>query len=295
MARRLAGGKAAPLSFWQKLAARSQSNLYFALVFLDGERREAFRDVYRFVRAADDVADGSASAAEAHAGLAEWRSQLDAVYAGRAAHPHAQRLASAVRRFDLPRAGFDTLLDGLERDIDQTRHPDWASLRAYCEAVASSLAALCLRILGARGPAAERYARDVGVALQLANILRDLGDDAARGHVYLPEDELAAAGASADDLAAGRFGPGHATVCRTLAGRARALIAGARAELDAPTRRALLVPEIWADVYLELLDELERIGFDVLAHRPYLHRRRKLYLALRRVAREVPARLSRSA
>jgi phytoene synthase len=255
------------------------------------------------VRAADDAADDAPTAAAAHAGLAEWRSQLDAVYAGHAVHPHAQRLASAVRRFGLPRDRFDALLDGLARDVDQVRHPDWASLRAYCEAVASSLADLCMRILGATGPAAERYAHDVGIALQLANILRDVAEDAARGHVYLPEDELAAAGVSAADLVAGRFRSGHAAVCRTLAGRARALIAGARADLDPETRRALLVPEIWADVYLELLDELERAGYDVFAHRPYLHRRRKLYLALRRVVPAVfasrrglrpPERLSRS-
>ncbi len=277
------------MPFWAKLAARSRSNLYFALAFLDAERRDAFRDVYRFVRAADDVADSSPSAAEAHAGLAEWRRELDALYAGRAVHPHARRLARVVQRFGLPRASFDALLDGLERDVDQTRHPDWASLRAYCEAVASSLAHLCLHILGARGPAAERYARDVGVALQVANILRDLAEDAARDHVYLPEDLLRAASARADDLVAGRFGPGHAAVCRDLAGRARALIAGARAGLDNEARRALLVPEIWADVYLELLDELERVGFDVFRHHPYLHRRRKLYLALRRAARDVPA------
>jgi phytoene/squalene synthetase len=270
---------------WEKLRARSRSNLYFALLFLDRDRREAFRDVYRFARAADDIADGPAPPAVALAQLERWRAELHAIYEGRATHPDARRLARVIRRYELPRQPFEVLLEALERDalgarVIETRE----ELLAYCEAVASSLAALCARILGATGPAAARYARDVGVALQLANILRDVCDDALRGRVYLPRVELSAQGVTPDTLLRGRMPAAAAAVCRDLSALARELIAGARAELDPVLRRTLAVPEIWADVYLALLDELERHEFDVFERPPQLRRRRKLALAVRRYA-----------
>ncbi len=270
------------MTFWQKLATRSQSNLYFALLFLDRPQRNAIRDVYRFVRAADDAADAVGDAEHNRRELHAWRHQLDAVYSGRAYHPYAERLAEAVRRYQLPRQHFDTVLDALERDIRTPRLGSWAEVEAYCESVSAPVAYLCLRILGATGPAAERYGRDVGIGLQIANILRDIGEDADRGRIYLPGDELAAAGVDPDDVLRKRMSPGLRLVCQRQAERARALIGGARARLQPAERKQLLVPEIWADVYLALLDELERAGFDVFYRHPYLHRRRKLVLALRR-------------
>lgn len=274
------------MNLWQKLATRSQSNLYFALVFLDRQQRTAIRDVYRFVRAADDAADAAGDPADNLRQLKEWRVELDALYGGQAQHPYARRLAEAVQRYELPRCHFDVVLDALERDVYGPQLASWAEVEGYCEAVAAPVAYLCLLILGATGAAAERYGRDVGVALQLANILRDIAEDADRGRIYLPGDELAAHGVVAEDVLRKRMSPGLGRVCALMADRARALIASARAQLDPATRRKLLVPEIWADVYLALLDELEHAGFDVFRGHPYLHRRRKLALALRRWAAE---------
>ncbi len=277
--------------FWTKLSARSHSNLYFALIFLDRRRRDAFRDVYRFVRAADDVADRPGDAAARITELAAWRHQLQVIYAEPAGnapratlHPYAIRLQRVVRRYQLPRHHFETLLDGLERDVTQRRVPSWAALHDYCEAVAASLAQLCLQILGVGGEAEARYARDVGIALQLANILRDIEEDSWRDHIYLPQDELRAAGVSEDDVLCGRMSPGLSRVCAQLAERAARLIADARRDLSPTSRRRLLVPEIWADVYLDLLASLERADFDVFTRPPYQHRRRKLALAVRRWA-----------
>ncbi|HUH02542.1 MAG TPA: squalene/phytoene synthase family protein [Kofleriaceae bacterium] len=256
-------------------------------MFLGAARRNAFRDVYRFVRAADDVADRpGASRAERRAELAGWRTELDALYEGHPGHPHAQRLADVVGRYRLERRCFDTLLDGLEADIDRTSVASWQELCDYCEQVAASLAYLSLQILGADTPRARRYARNVAIAIQLANIVRDLREDAERGVVYLPADALAAEGLDASVLLDGHWSPGLARVCAELADRARSLAAAGRRELagaDPSLRRRLLVPEIWTDVYLQLLDELEAAEFDVFSHRPYLRRRRKLAIALRRV------------
>jgi phytoene synthase len=265
--------------FWQKLAKRSQSNLYFALAFTSHERREAFRDVYRFLRAADDVADSGMPLPEILTALAAWRRELDAVYAGHATEPVARRLARAVARYRLPRACFDTILDALADDATGRGFADQAALEAWCEAMSSSLGYLCLAILDVHGPGPTAYARDLGVALQLANIVRDVAEDARRGRVYLPLEELRAAGATAEDVLALRFTPGFRRAAAAQAARIRGLVARARARLERPDRRKLLVPEIWADVYLALLRELERKRFDVFTAHPYLSRRKKLAIA----------------
>jgi 15-cis-phytoene synthase len=274
--------------FWQKLATRSRSNLYFALVFLPRAEREAFRNVYRFLRAADDVADSGLPAGDVRQRLDAWRRELDAVYSGRAAHPIAQKLAATVAEYRLTRAHFDTILDALEEDARGARFATLADLERWCADVSGSLGYLCLEILGA--PRARGYAHDLGVALQLANIVRDVDEDAARGRLYLPLDVLAAHGVSPDDVLARRFTPNFARAQAELAARVRALVAAARAQLDPAERPRVLVPEIWADVYLALLRELERWQFDVFAHQPYLSRRKKLALAcLRWLAEHSPA------
>jgi len=273
---------------WHRLEARSRSNLYFALAFLPAGKREAFRDAYRFLRAADDLVDSELPDADKRAGLAAWRHELDLIFAGTSLHPDGQRLALTVRRLGLSRRHFDTILDALEEDIGPRRFATVAELERWCERQSGTLALLCLELLDAPGAAAEAYARAMGVALQLANILRDVDDDARLGRVYLPQDLLAAAGATADDGLARRASAAVAAACQGLAARARELVSQARAHLaEAPraARRHLLVPEIWADVYLALLDQLAAAGHDPFAPRPPLRKRTRLRLALQRLLR----------
>jgi 15-cis-phytoene synthase len=276
---------------WQKLATRSQSNLYFALVFLPRAERDAFRSVYRFLRAADDVADSGLPAAEGRARLGAFRRELDAVYAGQATHPMALRLAETVRRYRLPRAHFDEILGALDEDVAGPTFATLPELERWCAAMSSSLGYLCLHLLGATGAGAHAHARDLGIALQLANIVRDVDEDAGRGRLYLPLDLLAAHGADPGQILARQYSPAFARVEAALAARVRGLVAEARAHLGAADRPRLLVPEIWADVYLALLRELERHRFDVFAHRPYLRRRKKLAIACLRWIHQEGARL----
>jgi 15-cis-phytoene synthase len=264
---------------WQKLATRSQSNLYFALVFLPRERREAFRNVYRFLRSADDVADSGLPPGEALARLGVFRRELDDVYAGRATHPAALRLAHTVRSYALPRACFDEIFGALEEDVAGATFANMAELERWCASMSASLGTLCLHLLGAAGAGPRAYAHDLGVALQLANTVRDVDEDAGRGRLYLPLDLLARHGAKPGEILARRYSPAFARVEAALAARVRALVASARAHLGPEDRQRLLVPEIWADVYLALLRELELHRFDVFAHRPYLRRRKKLAIA----------------
>jgi phytoene synthase len=280
--------------FWQKLATRSQSNLYFALVFLPRAQREAFRNVYRFLRAADDVADSGRPLEEIRRELTAWRRELDDVYAGRARHPIALRLAATVASYQLGRQHFETILDAIEEDVAGGGFATLDELERWCARMSASLGHLCLEILGVRG--AHAYAHHLGVALQLANIVRDVDEDAARGRVYLPADVLAAAGATRDDILARRYTPAFARAAAAVTARARALVDEARAGLSADERRHLLVPEIWADVYLALLRELENHRFDVFsgAHRPYLKRRKKLAVACLRWMVNLPDHTPRS-
>jgi phytoene synthase len=280
-----------PREFWDKLAKRSQSNLYFALVFLPKHRREAFRDVYRFLRAADDVADSGLPPEEAIVRLGAWRRELDAVYHGTATHPAGVRLAETVRRFHLTRGSFETILTALEEDASGRSFATQADLERWCEAMSSTLGYLCLEILGLEGPAVRAYARDLGIALQLANIVRDVDEDAARGRLYLPLDALAAAGGGPEDVLARRYTVAFARVEARLAARVRDLVESARGHLSPRERNALLVPEIWADVYLALLRELDKQRYDVFAHKAYLRRRKKLAIALLRWLREEPGHL----
>jgi phytoene synthase len=270
---------------WRRLEARSRSNLYFALAFLPSAKREAFRDTYRFLRAADDLADSNLTEAEKRTGLDLWRRELDAIFRGTSQHPNGQRLSVTVHRLGLSRRHFETILDALEEDIPSRAFPSLAELESWCERQSGTLALLSLEILGAEGECAQTYARRMGVALQLANILRDVAEDARRGHVYLPLDMLREEGVAPADVLALRSTPSLARVCSRLAGRTRALVIAARQQLAAaPTSAAaaLLVPEIWADVYLALLDQLESAGFDPFIAVPPLRKRTRLKVALRR-------------
>jgi 15-cis-phytoene synthase len=273
---------------WRRLEARSRSNLYFALAFLPPAQREAFRDVYRFLRAADDMVDSDLPEVDKRAALTAWRHELDEIYAGRGDHEQARRLGATVHRLNLHRKHFDTILDALEDDIAPRRFADRHELEQWCERMSSTLGYLCIELLGARAEPAYAYARDMGVALQLCNILRDIDEDARRNHVYVPVADLTAAGASIDDIFARRASPGLRLACSRLADRARSLMIEARAHLTAlspDARAALTVPEIWADVYLALLDQLGQSGYDPFAPRPPLRKRTRLRIAMSRFLR----------
>jgi len=272
--------------FWRKLESRSHSNLYFALALLPAKKREAFRDVYRFLRAADDVVDSDLPEGEIRGQLTWWRNELDAIYTGMTIQPATQRLSASIHALGLSKTHFSTILDALEADISRTSFRTRTELEAWCEAVSASLAHLCIEILELSGDVVRAYAHDVGVALQLANILRDVAEDARRNKVYLPIDTLQAAGCSIEDVRACRYTPEFAVAAKALAERIRELIRGARSRLTPSERFGLLVPQVWADVYLALLDELETQRFDVFSRRPYLSRSRKLLVATKRVARE---------
>jgi phytoene synthase len=267
--------------YCRKLTTRSQSNFYYAFLFLPKERREALYAVYAFCRLVDDAADDATSPDEARARLSVWRKELDAAYSGTATENEVTlRLAEALKRFPIRKEDLAAIIEGCEWDATRIRYATWDELRAYCYRVASAVGLACIEIFGYQSPRARDYAIDLGIALQLTNILRDVAEDAGRGRIYLPQEDLAAFGVDENDLVSGRRTRETARLFQFEANRARAHYLSARAAIGDDEKARLVVAEIMGDIYYRLLQRLETEKFPIA--RASLRRRDKVAIALRK-------------
>jgi phytoene synthase len=270
-----------------RLTKRSRSNFYYAFLTLPRPRREALYAVYAFCRIVDDIADlgvdGGADPAAQHAGLAEWRREVARCYdpGGAPKHPIARQLASAVRGFNLPRAALDAIIDGVEMDVDGVAFEKAEDLYPYCYRVASAVGLCCIEIFGYTDPRARQYAIDLGMALQLTNILRDVGADARVGRVYLPRVDLRAHGVTPEDLRAGRYDDRVLAVLRAQAARAHEYYERAERAFPRVDARSLVPARIMGAIYEALLHEIEARRFRVFGERITVSTRRKVGIALR--------------
>ena len=249
------------------LMARKTS-FYYAFLILPSEQRRAIIAVWDFCRAVDDAVDevDQERRQAAREAVCFWRAELARCYDGGVPQTlQGRRLQPFIVRFDLPRDAFVDVIDGVAMDLDTTRYQTFDDLLEYCRRVASAVGLICIRIFGCRDPKARDYALNLGVALQLTNIVRDIKDDLARGRVYLPLDDLAAAGCSVDDLAAGRMTPGVRQVIAFECGRARDYYRRAVAVRPEQDRRRLAAAEIMRAVYFETLRRVERRDYDVFS------------------------------
>jgi len=271
-------------AYCKKLTTRSKSNFYYAFLFLPRERREALEAVYAYCRLVDDVVDEDAPAAKKLEGIARWRLELDAVYGEReSSHPVTARLRAAVQRFAIRREDMEAIIDGCAMDIEKTRYESWEELRLYCYRVASAVGLMCVEIFGytpSQVDAVRRYAVDLGIALQLTNILRDVAEDAQRGRIYLPADELREFGVSEDELRSGTRSPNFLRMMQFQASRARSHYLRARAAISPYERAKLVIAEIMGDIYYALLEEIEAKQFDVFRGKTTVRRRDKMRIAL---------------
>lgn len=276
-------------AYCRKLTTRSKSNFYYAFLFLPRERREALEAVYAYCRLVDDVVDENAPVADKLDGIARWRRELDAVYGdAEPTHPVSARLRAAVQRFGIRREDMDAIIDGCAMDIDKTRYESWDELRLYCYRVASAVGLMCVEIFGytpAQVDAVRRYAVDLGIALQLTNILRDVAEDARRGRIYLPAEELRAFGVAEDDLVSGTRSPALFRLMQFQAARARSHYLRARAAISTYERSKLVIAEIMGDIYYALLEQIEAREFDVFGTKATVRRRDKMRIALGHFAR----------
>jgi 15-cis-phytoene synthase len=266
-----------------RVTRKSRSNFYYAFLALPRARREALYAVYAFCRTVDDIADLGTDPAAQRAGLAAWRRDIAHCYADGAVpeHPIARQLATAVRRFALPRAALEAIVEGCEMDLERASYETIEDLLPYCYRVASAVGLCCIEIFGYTDARARDYAVSLGTALQLTNIIRDVGADARNGRVYVPLQDLGSFGVSPDDLRAGRYGDAFVRLMAFQAARAREHYARAWAAFPAADARSLVPAEIMGRIYWALLEEIEARRFRVFDERIALSARRKAGIALR--------------
>jgi phytoene synthase len=260
-----------------RITARASSNFYYAFLLLPAIRRRSLNAVYAFCRFIDNISDDE-GVAEPAAMLERWRLELEAVYHGRPSTAVSRALADTVARFDIPRRYFEDMIAGVEMDIAPRRYATFDELRLYCYRVASAVGLTCIRIFGCFNPRAEVYAENLGIAFQLTNILRDVREDAARGRVYLPLEDLAHFDVTEREILASVYTSGFRRLMEFEAGRARSFYEAARLSLTADDRAALLSAEAMRLIYAALLDRIVRAEYRVFDRRCQISAPRKLYL-----------------
>jgi phytoene synthase len=268
-----------PEQYCQQKAAASGSSFYYAFLFLTPERRRAITALYAFCREVDDVADEGGDRQLAAARLEWWRAEVGRLFAGQPQHPVTRALQPALAPFGLTAERLNDIIAGMEMDLGQTRYLDFAALEHYCHLVAGVVGLLAAGIFGYRDERTLEYARTLGIAFQLTNIIRDVGEDARKGRVYLPLEDLRRFGVTVEDILQARTSDAFRQLMAFQAARAQSCYERAYAALPAADRRAQRPGLIMAAIYRTLLQEIGRDGYRVLTHRTSLTPLRKLWIA----------------
>ena len=270
----------------REIARAEARNFYYGFVLLPPERRAGIYAAYAFSRRCDDSVDGTEALPDKLRAIADRRLELDACYAGAPppGDPVLVALTDAVHRFAIPRRHLDDLLDGVEMDLEMRRYADFPALKRYCDRVAGAVGLVSLHVFGFSDPSAPAHAEDLGVALQIVNIMRDVAEDAGRDRIYLPQDEMAAHGVDEAEIMQGIATAGFRDLMRDQAARAHAFFARGECLLPLLDRRARMCVAMLAGLYREILAEIEARDYDVFRGRVALSRARKLALMGRRTA-----------
>ena len=270
-----------PDEYCQQKAVQSGSSFYYSFLFLPPERRRAITALYAFCREVDDAVDEPSEASVAQSTLAWWRGEVAQLFAGSPQHPVTRALAPVIEPFGITQARLNEIMDGMEMDLNQSRYLDFTGLQLYCHRVAGVVGALAAAIFGYRNPKTLEYAERLGLAFQLTNIIRDVGEDARKNRIYLPMDELKCFDVSAADILNGRYTDNFARLMCFQAERARRCYDEALALLPPEDRRAQRPGLVMAAIYRTLLDEIASDGYQVLRQRTVLTPVRKLWIAWR--------------
>jgi phytoene synthase len=271
-----------------------RTTFYYSFLVLPPDQRRAIVAVWDFCRAVDDSVDEDGTGADhlprGRAAVPFWRAELARCYDGVPPETEqGRRLQPWVGRLDLPRRAFEDVIDGVAMDLDMTRYETFGQLCEYCRRVASAVGMICIRIFGCRNEASSEYALNLGIALQLTNILRDIPDDLARGRVYLPLEDLRRHGCTVDDLASGVVSEPVRRLMAFECERAREFYKRACDRRPADDRSRLVAAEIMRAVYFETLRRIEQSGYDVFTRRIRLRRPTQAWIALRQWTRSLVA------
>ncbi|MGQ9896477.1 MAG: presqualene diphosphate synthase HpnD [Acidobacteriota bacterium] len=265
----------------EDITHRSRTNFLYSFLILPKAQRRAIETLYAFCRIVDDIVDGDRmTVTNPRQELDRWRGEIHACFNGQPPrHPVARELKAVLQTFPIPEEHFLALIHGMEMDLVRRRYATFAELDEYCYHVASVIGLMCIEIFGYRHASARDYAIHLGKALQLINIVRDVSEDAARGRVYLPLDEMAQFGVMEESLQAGVYNEAFFQLAARQAARARHFRCQALAALRPEDRPSMVAAEIMATIYFKLLDQMEARRFDVFHHRPRLSKLQKACIA----------------
>lgn len=268
------------------------TSFYYSFLVLPPRKRRALIAVWDFCRAVDDAVDEVVPEEEWAGGLtpearrraadllAMWRAELAATYSGSPRTSQGAALRPFIEEFALPREHFEALVTGVEMDLDRARYDTFDALLEYCRRVASAVGLICVEIFGYRDIGTRRYAEELGIALQLTNIVRDVAADLRRGRIYLPLEDLERFGVTPDDLRRGVVTPAVAGLMQFECDRARRYYQRAAAALPPVDSRSLVAAEIMGAIYFEILTRIEDAGYDVFSARLRVPRPRRAVIAL---------------
>jgi phytoene synthase len=268
-----------PHEYCRQKAVASGSSFYYSFLFLSPERRRAITALYAFCREVDDVVDECTDVGVARAKLAWWREEVRKVYHGKPQHPVARALAETVASYGIEESELGEIIEGMAMDLEYNAYPDFDALKVYCHRVAGVVGQLSARIFGYRDPRTAEYAEQLGIALQLTHIVRDVGKDALRGRIYLPLHELAEHGVTSDDILNRRDTDNFRKLIGFQIARAHEYYDRALARLPPAERKAQRPGLMMAAIYRTLLREIEEDGRQVLTRRIALTPIRKLWIA----------------
>jgi phytoene synthase len=270
-----------PEHYVQEKAAKSGSSFYYAFLFLPPPRRAAITAFYAFCREVDDVVDETSDVGVAATKLAWWRSEVAKAFAGQPSqHPVLQALMPHAPLYQITAAHLHAVIDGCEMDLQQSRYLDFPGLQRYCHLVAGIVGEVAASIFGQTDPQTTAYAHKMGLAFQLTNIIRDVGDDARRGRIYLPVNELKQFDVKANEILNRGYSERFTALMQFQAERAHRTYEEALALLPAADRRAQKPGLMMANIYRTLLREIESHQFQVLHQRVSLTPVRKLWIAM---------------
>jgi len=254
----------------------------YSFVVLPAEQRRAIGVVWDFCRAVDDGVDEAASAEIAEAAVTTWRAEVARLFSAETPQtPQGRNLKPYITTFSLSRQPFDDLVDGVEMDLHNARYDTFDELIGYCRRVASAVGVMCIEIFGCRDSRSREYAYNLGLALQVTNIIRDIAADLTQGRIYIPREDLEKFGVTEQDLAAGVMTGALRSLLAHECQRARHFFAAARQAMPPSEARRLVAAEIMGGIYFEILQRIERRNFDVFSERVRVPKLARARIALR--------------
>ncbi len=268
-----------PDEYCQQKAAASGSSFYYSFLFLPHERRRAITALYAFCREVDDAVDEPSDPSVARAKLDWWRGEVARTFAGTPQHPVTRALVPAISLYGIDQSNLSEIMDGMQMDLERSRYESFEQLKLYCHRVAGVVGQLAARIFGFSNARTLEYAERLGLAFQLTNIIRDVGEDARKGRIYLPLDELQRFGVPVADILHSRHTEPFGKLMTFQADRVEQCYAEAFAALPPEDRKTQRPGLVMAAIYRTLLAEIRRDGFKVLTQRTALTPVRKLWIA----------------